>query len=81
MHSTTGRGKDCQSLDSDVLANKKSASTRSAVSVPQGRGLIRTEFSVGTIYFLPASIEPLKRSSRQMKIFSHFSLAQSLFYN
>ena len=26
MHSTTGRGKGCQSLDSDVLANKKSAS-------------------------------------------------------
>src|SRR5215469_10291691 len=48
MHSTTGRGRDSQSLDSDVLANKKSASTRSAISVPQGCGLIRTEFSVGT---------------------------------
>ena len=46
--STTGRGKDCKSLDSDVLANKESASTRSAISVPQGCGLIRTEFSVGT---------------------------------
>jgi hypothetical protein len=48
MHSTTGRGRDCQSLDSDVLANKESASTRSAISVPQECGLIRTEFSVGT---------------------------------
>ena len=35
MHSTTG-------------ANKKSASTRSAIGVSQGCGLIRTEFSVGT---------------------------------
>ena len=35
-------------LDSAVLANKESASTRSAISVPQGWGLIRTEFSVGT---------------------------------
>jgi hypothetical protein len=25
MHSTTGRGRDCQSLDCDVLANKESA--------------------------------------------------------
>src|SRR6516164_6086391 len=48
MHSTTGRGRDCQSLDSAVLANKESASTRSAISVPQGWGLIRTEFSGGT---------------------------------
>src|SRR6516225_8255578 len=48
MHSTTGRGRDCQSLHSAVLANKESASTRSAISVPQGWGLIRTEFSVGT---------------------------------
>jgi len=48
MHSMTGRGKDSQSLDSDVLANEKSASTRSAISVPQGCGLIPTEFSVGT---------------------------------
>ena len=48
MHSTTGRGIDCQCLDSDVLANKESASTRSAISVPQECGLIRTEFSVGT---------------------------------
>jgi hypothetical protein len=31
-----------------VLANKESASTRSAISVPQGCWLIRTEFSVGT---------------------------------
>jgi hypothetical protein len=31
-----------------VLANKESASTRSAISVPQECGLIRTEFSVGT---------------------------------
>src|SRR6516164_7864229 len=46
MHSTTGRGRDCQSLDSAVLANKESASPRSAISVPQGWGLIRTEFSV-----------------------------------
>jgi hypothetical protein len=49
MHSTTGRGRACQSLESDVLANKKSASTRSTISVPQGCGLIRTEFSVGTV--------------------------------
>jgi hypothetical protein len=28
-HSTTGRGRDCQSLDSDVLANKESASVES----------------------------------------------------
>ena len=48
MHSTTGRGRDCQALDSDVLANRESASTRSAISVPQECGLIRTEFSVGT---------------------------------
>jgi hypothetical protein len=47
MHSTTGRGRDCQSLDSDVLANRESASTRSAISVPQECGLMRTEFSVG----------------------------------
>jgi hypothetical protein len=43
-----GRGRDCQPLDSDVLANKESASTRSAISVPQGCGVIGTEFSVGT---------------------------------
>jgi len=30
------------------LANKESASTRSAISVPQGCWLIGTEFSVGT---------------------------------
>jgi peroxiredoxin len=48
MHSTTVRGRDCQSLDSDVLATKESASTRSEISVPQGCWLIRTEFSVGT---------------------------------
>jgi hypothetical protein len=48
MHSTTGRGRDCQSLDSNVLANKESASTRSAISMPQGCWVIRTEFSVGT---------------------------------
>src|SRR5580700_4664050 len=48
-HSTIGRGRDCQSLDSDVLANKESASTRSAISVPQGCWLMRTEFSVGTM--------------------------------
>jgi len=47
MHSTHGRGRNSQPLDSDVLANKDSASTRSAISVPQGCGLIRTEFSVG----------------------------------
>jgi hypothetical protein len=47
MLSTTGRGKDCQSLGSDVLVNKESASTRSAISVPQGCWLIRTEFLVG----------------------------------
>jgi hypothetical protein len=47
-HSTTGRGRDCQSLDSDVLANKESASTRSAISVPKRCWLLRTEFSVGT---------------------------------
>jgi hypothetical protein len=34
-------------FNSDVLANKESASTRSAISVPQECGLIRTEFSVG----------------------------------
>ena len=34
-------------LNSDVLANKESASTRSAISVPQGCGVIGTEFSVG----------------------------------
>ncbi len=38
MHSTTGRGRDCQPFDSDVLANKESASTSSAISVPQGCG-------------------------------------------
>jgi len=43
-----GRGRDCQSLDSDVLANKESASTGSAISMPQGSWLIRMEFSVGT---------------------------------
>jgi hypothetical protein len=43
-----GRGRDCQHLDSDVLANKESASTRSAISVPQGCWLIGTEFSAGT---------------------------------
>jgi hypothetical protein len=48
MHSTTGRGRDCQHLDSDMLASKESASTRSAISVPQGCWLIGTEFSVGT---------------------------------
>jgi AraC-like DNA-binding protein len=48
MHSTTGRGRDCQSLDPDVLANKESPLTRSAISVPKGCWLIRTEFSVGT---------------------------------
>jgi hypothetical protein len=47
MHSTRGRGRDCQSLDSDVLANKESASTGSAISMPQGSWLIRMEFSVG----------------------------------
>jgi len=36
-------------LRSDVLANKESPSTRSAISVPHGCWLmIRTEFSVGT---------------------------------
>jgi hypothetical protein len=35
-----------QSLDSDLLANRESASTRSAISGECG--LIRTEFSVGT---------------------------------
>jgi hypothetical protein len=35
-------------LNSDVLANKESASTRSAISVPQLCWLIGTEFSVGT---------------------------------
>jgi hypothetical protein len=44
MHSTTGRDRDCQSLDSDVLTNKEDAS---AISVPQECWLIRTEFSVG----------------------------------
>ena len=65
MHSTTGRGRDCQSLDSAVLANKESASTRSAISVPQGWGVIRTEFSVGsslcegqTSGFLPQKQRP-----------------------
>src|SRR5215469_16684108 len=48
MYSTTRRSRDSQSLDSDVLANKKGASTRSAISVPQGCGVIQTEFSVGT---------------------------------
>ena len=48
MHSTPGRGRDCQPLDSGVLANKESASTRSAISVPQGCWLRGTEFPVGT---------------------------------
>jgi hypothetical protein len=59
MHSTTGRGIDCQYLDSDVLANKESASTRSAISVPQECGLIRTEFSVGTRYKVSGTKEPV----------------------
>jgi hypothetical protein len=61
MHSTTGRGRDCESLDSDVLPNKKSASTRSAISVPQGCGLIRTEFSVGT-----GALKTLKEAGRDV---------------
>ena len=48
MHSTTGRGRDFQSLDCDVLVNKESAPTRSAINVPQVCWLIRTEFSVCT---------------------------------
>jgi site-specific DNA recombinase len=66
MHSTTGRGRDCQSLDSDVLANEKSASMRSAISVPQGRWLIRTEFSVGTGANLqPPGLEALRDLAAQ----------------
>ena len=49
MHSMPGRGRDCQPLDSDVLANKESAFTGSAISVPQGCWLIGTEFSVGEL--------------------------------
>jgi hypothetical protein len=48
-----GRDRDCQSLDSDVLTNKQSASTRSAISAPRGCWLIRTEFSVGTVRAAP----------------------------
>src|ERR1700688_4190043 len=59
MHSTTGRGRDGQSLDSDVLVNKKRQSTRSATSVPQGCRLILTEFSVGTGHYrYPIHLQP-----------------------
>jgi hypothetical protein len=52
VHSTAGRGRDCQSIGSDVLANKETSVHRGDLRLAcrKNAGGIRTEFSAGTAW-------------------------------